>query len=174
MPRHKTKKCKIYVKLQFYLLFFALRIVLLERTSNNLTCFLKFFLCVFCASFALLEAGLADRNLTLKGIKIELLLQKTQYFFAFCFQRPLSGVSNFNTSPVPPLPPLSQNFLLDALNSEQNLLEKKRSTGPVRKRSTGRLTGVVFEIYRSGRENPDLFHLCIGSPSILQFVFCTP
>ena len=51
---------------------------------------------------------------------------------------------------MPPTPPL-QNFSLDALNSEQKPAVKNRSTRLVRNRSTGRSTGVDFEIYRSGR-----------------------
>ena len=50
-------------------------------------------------------------------------------------------------------------FLLDALNSEQKPSVKKRYTKPVRYRSTGRSTGVDFEIYRSGQENSDRFHV---------------
>ena len=50
---------------------------------------------------------------------------------------------------VPPTP--FENFPLDTLNSEQKTSVKKRSTGPVRNRSTGRSTGDDFEIYRSGR-----------------------
>ena len=53
------------------------------------------------------------------------------------------------------MPPTFENFLLDALNSEQKPSAKKRSTGPIRNQSTGG----DFEIYRSGRENPDRFHL---------------
>ena len=44
-----------------------------------------------------------------------------------------------------------ENFSLDTLNSEQKLSVKKRSTGPIRNRLTGRSTGDDFEIYRSGR-----------------------
>ena len=40
-------------------------------------------------------------------------------------------------------PPPFENFLLDALNSEQK--------PSVKNRSTGRPTGVDFEIYQSGR-----------------------
>ena len=46
-----------------------------------------------------------------------------------------------------PPPPFFEKFSLDALNSKQKPFVKKRSTG------------VDFEIYRSGRENPDRFHL---------------
>ena len=51
-----------------------------------------------------------------------------------------------------------------------------RLTGPVRNRSTGRLTGNDFEIYPagSGRENPDRFHLCCNalgsSPNVQNLV----
>ena len=47
-------------------------IISLERASNNLACALQFFLCLFCARFALLKTGLSNRNLTKKGLKIEL------------------------------------------------------------------------------------------------------
>ena len=57
------------------------------------------------------------------------------------------------------LPPVFENFLLDKLKSEQKLSVKKWLTGPVRNRSTGRSTGDDFEIYRSGRENPNRFDL---------------
>ena len=82
--------------------------------------------------------------------------KKRKNFFAFFFLRTLSGVTNFNTSPMAPL---FENFWLDALNNEQKPYAKNRSTGPVRNRLTGQSTGVDFEIYRSGRENPDRFHL---------------
>ena len=58
-----------------------------------------------------------------------------------------------------PAHPPFENFLLDALNSEQKPFVKNRSTGPVRNRSTGRSTSVDFENYRLGRVNPDRFHL---------------
>ena len=51
---------------------YAIRIISLERTSNNLACALQFFLCLFCVRFALLKAGFSSRNLTKKGLKIEL------------------------------------------------------------------------------------------------------
>ena len=47
--------------------------------------------------------------------------------------------------------PSFENFSLDALNSEQKPSVKKRSTGPIRNRSTGRSIGIDFEIYRRGR-----------------------
>ena len=72
-------------------------------------------------TFKLLKMGFANQNLTLKCLKIELLLQKTQKFFCVFFLRPPSGVTNFNTSPIPPFAPLS----LDALNSEQKPSVKK-------------------------------------------------
>ena len=59
---------------------------------------------------------------------------------------------------MPPPPPF-ENFSLNTLNSEEKPSVKKRSTGPVGNRSTDRSTGDDFEIYRSGRKNPDRFHL---------------
>ena len=51
---------------------------------------------------------------------------------------------------------VNYSFLLRLLNTEHKpSVKKKRSTKPVSDRSTG----VDFEIYRSGRENPDRFHL---------------
>ena len=35
-------------------------IISLERTSNNLACALQFFVCLFCARFALLKKGLSN------------------------------------------------------------------------------------------------------------------
>ena len=55
--------------------------------------------------------------------------------------------------------PHFENFSLNTLNSEQKPSAKIRLTGQVKNRSTGRSTGDDFEIYRSGRENPDRFHL---------------
>ena len=63
------------------ILFLALRIISLERTSNNLACAFLFFLCLFCACFALLKTGISNQKLIEKGHKIELFLQKTQKFF---------------------------------------------------------------------------------------------
>ena len=83
--------------------FLAFRIISLERTSNNLACALQCFLCLFCPRFALLKTGHSNRNLTKKGLKIESFLQKTQKFFCVFFLRPPSKVTNFNTSPMPPL-----------------------------------------------------------------------
>ena len=57
-----------------------------------------------------------------KGLKTELFSQKTQKFFCVFFLRPLSGVTNFNTSPMPPL---FRKLLLDELNSEQKPSVKK-------------------------------------------------
>ena len=94
----------------------------LERTSNNLACALRWFLCLFSARFALLKTGLSKRNLNKKGLKIESFLQKTQKFFAF-FLRPLSKVTNFNTSPMPPT--AFENFSFNTLNSEQKPSVKK-------------------------------------------------
>ena len=56
--------------------------------------------------------------------------------------------------------PPFEKFSYDALNSEQKLSAK---TGRLGRSETGsgRSTGVDFEIYRSGRENPDRFHLCV-------------
>ena len=48
----------------FKLLFLALRLILLEITSSNFACALQFFLCLFCARFALLKTGLSNQNLT--------------------------------------------------------------------------------------------------------------
>ena len=42
------------------LLFLALRILSIEKTSNNLACALQFFLRLFCARFALLKTGLSN------------------------------------------------------------------------------------------------------------------
>ena len=125
-----------------------LRIISLERTSNNLACALHFFLCLICERFALLKTGLLNRNLTKKGLKIELFLQKTQNVFAF-FLRPPRPKSQILT-PHPCLP-LFENFLFDTLSNEQKPSVKNRSTGPVRNRSTGRSTGGDFEIYGQGR-----------------------
>ena len=70
---------------RFELLFLALRIISLERTFSDLACALQFFLCLFCARFSLLKTGPSNGNLTSKGLKIELFLQKMQIFFAFFF-----------------------------------------------------------------------------------------
>ena len=53
------------------------------------------------------------------------------------------------------MPPYFENFSLNTFNSEQKPSAKNRLTGTVKNRSTGD----DFEIYRSGRENPDRFHL---------------
>ena len=45
---------------KFQLFFLALRIISLERTSNNLACALQFFLCLFCARFALLKTRFSN------------------------------------------------------------------------------------------------------------------
>ena len=55
--------------------------------------------------------------------------------------------------------PAFENFSLDALNSEQKPTAKTLVDRPIKNRLTGRSTGVDFEIYRSGRENPNRFHL---------------
>ena len=60
-------------------------IISLERASNNLACALQFFLCLFCARFALLKTGLSNQNLTKKGLKIELFLQKNAKNFCVFF-----------------------------------------------------------------------------------------
>ena len=140
----------------------AFRKISLERTSNNLACALQCFLCLFCARFSLLKTGLSNRNLTKKGLKIESFLQKTQKISSKVTNfvqshKPPSTVTNLNTSFMPPFP--FENFSLNTLNSEEKPSVKNRSTGPVRNRSTGRSTGNDFEIYRSGRKNPDRFHL---------------
>ena len=75
------------------------------------------FLCLFCARFALLKTGHSNRNLNKKGLKIESFLQKKANFFCFFSETPLK-VTNFNTSPMPPSPPF-ENFLLNTLNNEQ-------------------------------------------------------
>ena len=59
---------------KFQLLFLALCTTSLQRTSNNLACALQFFLCLFCARFALLKTGLFKPKFNLKGLKIELFL----------------------------------------------------------------------------------------------------
>ena len=51
---------------------------------------------------------------------------------------------------------VNYSLSLGLLNTEHKPSVKKRSTGPVSDRSTG----VDFEFYRSGRKNPDRFHLC--------------
>ena len=122
------------------------RKISLESTSNNLACALQFFLCLFCARFALLKTGLLNQNLTKKGLKIESFLQKTQKFFCIFFSDPRLKSQILTPHPCPP--PF-ENFLLKTLNSEEK---------PVKNQSTGD----DFEIYRSGRENPDRFHLWMG------------
>ena len=92
----------------------------LERTSNNLACALRCFLCLFCARFALLKTGYSNRNLTKKGFKIESFLQKV--FLLFFFSEIPIQSHNVNTSPMPP--PF-ENFSLDTLNSEQKTSVKK-------------------------------------------------
>ena len=74
-------------------------IISLERASNNLACALQCFLCLFCARFALLKTDLSNRNLTKKGLKIELFLQKNAKFF---FLRLPCKVTNFTPHPCPP------------------------------------------------------------------------
>ena len=51
----------------------------LARTSDDLACAPQFFY----AYFVLLKTGLSNRNLTYKGLKIELFLQKKQKIFTF-------------------------------------------------------------------------------------------
>ena len=45
---------------QFHLFFMVLRIILLERTSNNLARAFQFFLCLIFARFALLKTGFSS------------------------------------------------------------------------------------------------------------------
>ena len=126
----------------------AFRKISLERMSNNLACALQLFLCLFCARFALLKTGLSKRK---KILKWSHFCKKRKIFCVFFFETP-SKVTNFNTSPTPPPPPPPfENFSLDTLNSEEK--------PSVKNRSTCRSTGDDFEIYRSGRKNPDRFHL---------------
>ena len=67
-------------------------IISLERASNNLACAHQFFLCLFCARFALLKTGLLNRNLTKKGLKIKLFLQKNaKVFLRFFFETPVQS-----------------------------------------------------------------------------------
>ena len=80
----------------------------------------------------------------LKGLGIELFLQKTQKFLLF-FLRLLSGVKNFNTSPMATFP--FEKIMLDALNSEQKLL--KKPVDRAGQKPVGWST-VDFEIYRLG------------------------
>ena len=71
-----------------------------------------------------------------KVLKFSYFYKKTPKFLnAKIFLGPPSGVTNFNTSPMPPF----EVFSLDALNSKQKPSVKRRSTG------------VDFEIYRSYR-----------------------
>ena len=53
--------------------------------SHNLASALQLFLCLFCARFALLKTGHSNKNLSQKGLKIELFLQKTQKLFCVFF-----------------------------------------------------------------------------------------
>ena len=115
-------------------------------------------LCLFCARFALLKTGLSNRNLNKKGLKIESFLQTKNFLRFFSETSTRSHKFYHLTYALPPF----ENFSLDTLNSEQKPSVKNRSTGPVRNRLTGRSTGDDFEIYRSGRENPDRFHLCLN------------
>ena len=65
---------------------------------------LQFYLCLCCARFALLKTGHSNKNLSQKGLKIELFLQKTQKLFCVSFLRLPFKVTNLNTSPMPPSP----------------------------------------------------------------------
>ena len=62
-PRQIANNLSPTVK-KFELIFFALRITSLEKTSNNLACALHFFLGLICARVALLKTGLSNQNLT--------------------------------------------------------------------------------------------------------------
>ena len=45
---------------KFQFLFLALRIISVQKTSNNLACAVQLFLWLFCAGFALLKTGLSN------------------------------------------------------------------------------------------------------------------
>ena len=73
------------------------------------------FLCLFCARLALLKTGFSNQNLTQKGLKIELVLQKTQKLDCLFFEiadwsHKFQHLTNGPTFKV---------FSLDALHSEQ-------------------------------------------------------
>ena len=78
--------------------------------------------------------------------------KKRKNFFEFFFSDP--RLKSQILTPHPCLPHF-ENFSLKTLNSEEKPSVKNRSTGPVKNQSTGD----NFEIYWSGRENPDRFHL---------------
>ena len=82
-----------------------------------------------------------------KVSKLSYFCKKRKNCFAFLFWdlRPKSQI--FTPHPCPHF----ENFSLNTLNNEQKPSAKKRLTGPVKNRSTGRSTGDDFEIYRSGR-----------------------
>ena len=65
-----------------------LRIISFERTFNYSTCVLQFFLCLFCARFALLKTGLSNQKLAEKGLKIESFLPKTlKLLWELCYNQ---------------------------------------------------------------------------------------
>ena len=114
--------------------FFGLTHNIIRKKSNNLACAaLQFFLCLFCACFALLKKFFQTEIQPKKVLRLNYFCKKRQNFFFFL--RPPSGVTNIDTSPMAPL---FENFSLDALNSEQK--------PSVKKRLTGRSTGGDFEI----------------------------
>ena len=85
-------------------------ITLLEGASNNLACALQFFTLILCTFCAAQNRSNIHRNLTKKGPKIELLLQKNANIFLVFFLRLRGKVTNFNTSPMP-LPPFWKFFI---------------------------------------------------------------
>ena len=78
----------------------ALRIISLERMSNNLACAFQFML-ILC-TFALLKTGHSNRNLPQKGLKIELFLQKkAKLFCVFFSETPRPESQNLTPHPCP-------------------------------------------------------------------------
>ena len=69
-----------------------------------------------------------------------------------------------------PCPLLFEKFSLDALNNAQKPSVKKRSTEPIRNRSTSRSTSVDFEIYRLSRVEKILIGSISGSNLYLSKV----
>ena len=105
-----------------------------------------------------------------KVSKLSYFCKKCKNCFAFLFWdlRPKSQIFTPH-----PCPLYFENFLLNTLNSEQKPSAKNRLTGPVKNRSTGQSTGDDFEIYRSGRENPDRFHFWSGGEGPSRWaIFC--
>ena len=87
-------------------------------------------------------------------------MQKLQNLIVFFLRLP-SGVTNFNTPPTLPFP--FENFLLDALRSEEKPSVKK-TVDRAGQKPVDRPAGEDFEIYRSGRVEKIL----TGSISVLQ------